>query len=300
MYFAAPYSPSYKTMKNHITKLMIALMAGMLSCFSMHAQSDADYQYVDSLANAGQPEQAYLFAKEKHLACTPSNPEYLDAVGFHFNVANYYEMVLRGQENFDKALEINNELFDLIQKHKKSFNENFAAQEYFVYRNLTVCYTGLGNYPEAQKYREMLYKAQKKKMLPCEYELCHYFNFDFFKVDTLNVWGYEWYDELPKNRFSTSFTKIVYYVYSTDADGNDKDQLYRLHVLMFHGTGQSFAYIMDKHITTEEGEISGSMYSYTYKEKIDFQKLHNDVLEIVRENKGTDTQRFIPNYTPKQ
>lgn len=259
------------------------------------AQTEADYQYVDSLAKAGQPEQAYLFAKEKHLSCSPSNPEYSDAVVFHFEVANYYEMMLRREENFDKALKINQEIFDMIEQYKKSFNENFAAFKYFVYRNLTVCYTGLGKYADAQKYRNLLYKAQKKDDLPCDYELCHYFNFDFFKVDTLNVWGYEWYDALPKDRFSTSFTKIVYYVYSTDADGNDKDQLYRLHVLMFHGTGMPFDYIMDKRITTEEGEISGSMYSYTYKENIDYQKLHNDVLEIVREDKKTDTQRFAPN-----
>lgn len=283
-------------MKRNNFHLLIALLAGVLLFIShpTFAQTKADYQHVDSLAQAGQDEQAYLFAKEKHLSCASSNPDYLDAVVFHFSVADFYEIRLRMQENFDKALKINQELLDLIKQHKKSFNENFAAQEYFVYRNMTVCYTGLGKYSEAEKYRKLLYKAQKKKELPCDYELCHYFNFDFFKVDTLNVWGYEWYDELPKDRFSSSFTKIVYYVYSTDADGNDKDQLYRLHVLMFHGTGQPFDYIMDKRISTEKGEISGSMYSYTYKEKIDFQKLHNDVLEIVRENKGTETQRFTP------
>ncbi len=135
-----------------------------------------------------------------------------------------------------------------------------------------------------------MYKAHKKNKLPCEYELCHYYNFDFFKIDTLNIWGYEWYDELPKNRFSTSFTKVVYYVYSTNPDGSDKDQLYRLHLIMFHGTDMPFDYIMTRYISTENGEIRGSMYEYTYKENIDYEKLHNDVIEIVKGGKKTDTQ----------
>ncbi|MBR4135062.1 MAG: hypothetical protein IKU03_01425, partial [Bacteroidales bacterium] len=42
--------------------------------------------------------------------------------------------------------------------------------------------------------------------------------------------------------------------------------------------------------STENGEIRGSMYEYTYKENIDYEKLHNDVIEIVRGGKKTDTQ----------
>jgi tetratricopeptide (TPR) repeat protein len=260
--------------------------------FLLMAQSEADYDRLDSLVSAGLTEEAYRFTKDMYLGTKPSDTSFLDAMIVYFSMADYYQRELWMGESYQKAIEVNQERLDLIHKYKKLFNKEFAEQEYFIYRNMAVCYTGLGDYAHAQKYRDMLYAAQKKGKLPCEFELCHYFNFDFFKVDTLNVWGYEWYDQLPKDRFSTSFTKIVYYVYSTDASGNDKDQLYRLHVLMFHGTGQPFDYIMDKHISTKDGEISGSMYAYTYNEKIDFKKLHNDVLEIVRENKKTDTQRF--------
>ena len=283
--------------KTLFVSLVVFYLTGLLfgSSYMVMAQTEEDVQHIDSLLQAGHIDQAYIFAKGQHEALKPSDSAYLDAVSVHFQLATYYEQQLRMQEDFNKGLEVNREMLDLIHKHKKSFNQVFANQEYFIYRNLVVCYTGLGKYSDAQKYRQMLYNAEKKKKLPCEYELCHYFNFDFFKVDTLNVWGYEWYDQLPKNRFSSSFTKIVYYVYSTDANGNDKDQLYRLHVIMFHGTQQPFDYIMDKHITTENGEISGSMYAYTYKENIDFKKLHNDVIEIVKENKQSDTKRFIPN-----
>ena len=283
--------------KTFFASLVVLFLVGLLfgNSYLVSAQTEEDIQHVESLLQNGHFDQAYVFSKEKCEALKPSDSAYLDAVAIFFQVATYYEQHLRMLEDFNKGLEVNRELLDLIHKYKKSFNQEFANQEYFIYRNLVVCYTGLGKYSDAQKYRQMLYKAEKKKKLPCEYELCHYFNFDFFKVDTLNVWGYEWYDPLPKDRFSSSFTKIVYYVYSTDASGNDEDQLYRLHVIMFHGTQQPFDYIMDKHITTENGEISGSMYAYTYKEDIDFKKLHDDVLEIVKESKQSDSRRFIPN-----
>ena len=284
------------SMKHLITTvkiLFVSLLFALSACPVMaQTKVDPDILHINSLIKAGKIEQAHAFAKEKYQATSTSDTSFLDAVITLFLTDLECERLLRLQEDFSKSMEINQELLKIIQQYKKYFVKEFADQEFFVYRNLTVCHTGLKEYDNAQKYRKLLYKAQKKGKLPCEYNLCQYFNFDFFKVDTLNVWGYEWYDQLPKNRFSSSFTKIVYYVYNTDSLGNDKDLLYRLHVLMFHGTGQPFDYIMDKRISTEKGEISGSMYAYTYQEDIDFEKLHNDVLEIVRENKQTDTRRF--------
>jgi YD repeat-containing protein len=60
---------------------------------------------------------------------------------------------------------------------------------------------------------------------------------------------------------------------------------------MFHGTDMPFDYIMTKYIPTENGELRQSMYKYTYKENIDYEKLHNDVEEIVMGGKKTDTQQ---------
>jgi len=73
---------------------------------------------------------------------------------------------------------------------------------------------------------------------------------------------YGWYPELPENRFSSSFTKLVYYVYSTNSDGSDKDQLYRFHVLIFHKEPKegTFDYILEKHTRKDGAEISGTYY----------------------------------------
>ena len=252
------------------------------------SQTDADFQFIDSLIAAGEYEQARHFATDKYQQISTNAAEYSDVLRLLLAVNWSCEYWLRMNCDYSNSLSINKELEHLINQNKKFIRQDLL---YFIYRNMTVNHTGLGQYDEAQKYRDLLYKAHKKGKLPCDEELCHYYNFDFFRIDTLNIWGYEWYDKLPKDRFSTSFTKVVYYVYSTHPDGSDKDQLYRLHLIMFHGTDMPFDYIMEKHISTENGEMRSSMYDYTYKENIDYEKLHNDVMKIVKGGNQTDTRQ---------
>ena len=260
--------------------ILLAIFASF-AIEGVYAQSDPYEQHIDSLCQSGLFEEAYQYAKQRWQGLPADKSQaYRDATDDYYRTTYMLEMAYRYQENFREALKLDEEMLTLMK----------PETDYFAIRNKIVCYTGLGNYKKAAENRALLYKAYKKNKLPCEYELCHYYNFDFFKIDTLNIWGYEWYDELPKNRFSTSFTKVVYYVYSTNPDGSDKDQLYRLHLIMFHGIDMPFDYIMTRYISTENGEIRGSMYEYTYKENIDYEKLHNDVIEIVRGGKKTDTQ----------
>lgn len=262
-------------------KVFVLLAIFALIAVDVYAQSDPHERHIDSLCQSGLFDEAYRYAKQRWQGLPADKSQtYKDATFDYYRTAYMLEMAYRYQENFEEALKLDEEMQTLMK----------PETDYFAIRNKIVCYSGLGNYKKAAENRALLYKAHKKNKLPCEYELCHYYNFDFFKIDTLNIWGYEWYDELPKNRFSTSFTKVVYYVYSTNPDGSDKDQLYRLHLIMFHGTDMPFDYIMTRYISTENGEIRSSMYDYTYKENIDYEKLHNDVIKIVKGGKKTDTQ----------
>lgn len=273
---------------------LLLIIATMIPFGCAYAQSDPHERHIDSLCQSGLFDEAYQYAKQRWQGLPADKSRtYKDATFDYYRTAYMLEMAYRYRENFGEALKLDEEMLTLMK----------PETDYFAIRNKIVCYSGLGNYKKAAENRALLYKAHKKNKLPCEYELCHYYNFDFFKIDTLNIWGYEWYDELPKNRFSTSFTKVVYYVYSTNPDGSDKDQLYRLHLIMFHGTDMPFDYIMTRYISTENGEIRSSMYDYTYKENIDYEKLHNDVIEIVKGGKKTDTRQSsryeaIEDYIP--
>lgn len=251
-----------------------------------------EYEKAGSLIDNQQIDSGYVILKKLETKIPESDTIYDYNLWLLVEVVTYLEATNRLNEDFQSSLKYGLEALELIKKGRKRFDKEFADKEYFMIKNVIVSYFGLGDFAKGQEYKEMLYKAYKKKTLP--EGLNEYFNFDFFTLDDKNIWGYEWFEELPKDRFSSSFTKVVYYVYSTNPDGSDKDQLYRLHVLMFHGNMKNFDYVMDKRVETATGEVGGTMYSYTYKEEIDYKKLHNDVIQIVKDDKQPDTRRSVP------
>lgn len=248
-----------------------------------------EYSYADSLIQSDQIDSGYLKLKELETKIPDSDTLYDYTLWYLTGIVTHLESISRSSEDFQNSLDYGLEALELIKKGIKRFDSEFAKREPFMIKNIIVSYFGLGDYAKGQEYKDLLYKAHKDKKLP--EGLDEYFNFDFFTLDDKNIWGYEWFAELPKDRFSSSFTKVVYYVYSTNPDGSDNDQLYRLHVLMFHGDNEHFDYVMDKRLDTATDEISGTLYSYTYKENIDYKKLHDDVIQIVKGNLQPDTKR---------
>jgi len=160
-------------------------------------------------------------------------------------------------------------------------------------KNIIVSNFGLEKIQQTDQYKKMLYDSYKQKTLPEGID--GFFNFDYFTLDGKNIWGYEWYPELPDNRFSSSFTKVVYYVYSQNSDGSDKDQLYRFHVLMFHQDSKNtkFDYILERQQEINNQNVSGSYYSFVYTKDIDYLKLKQDVKNIILNKLEPDTRRTI-------
>lgn len=200
----------------------------------------------------------------------------------------YLESKSREEFDTDKSIEYSKKFIQLADEYPSFIQEAVLEKKYWMYKNLVVAYFEKENLQEANKYREMLYSFYKKRELP--EGLDSYYNFEFFKWKDKNIWGYEWFEELPQDRLNKSFSKIVYYVYDTNPDGSDKDQLYRLHVLMFHKRDNStkFDYVLTKRIETATEESGGTLYSYTYTDPIDFVKLRNDIREVLNGNDKPD------------
>lgn len=205
--------------------------------------------------------------------------------------ATYLEQLSRMDEKFEKSLEYGLAALDGIEKGVGYFDESFADRRYFMVKNILVSQNGLGRTEEVKRWREKMYAAASAGVLPQGLDV--YYNFDYFKIGDKNIWGYEWFEDLPKDRFSTSFTKVVYYVYDTNPDGSDRNQLYRLHVLMFHGNELDFDYVLERNQNIENEQISGTYYRFRYKEDIDLEKLKKDVKQIVIENIEPDTRRSL-------
>ncbi|MGV3611460.1 MAG: hypothetical protein ACO1N0_10950 [Fluviicola sp.] len=267
-------------MKKLLTCLLLALSTGAFG----QSEILKKYQAADSLMQSDNVSGAYTLLKEIEPRCDKKDTLYSYILWYYVSATTELEKQNRLSENFDKSLQFGLEAASLIEKGKSYFDERFAAREYWMQKNILVSYFGLGQVKNALKQKELLYKASKDKKLP--EGLDKNFNFTYFKWEGKNVWGYEWFEELPKDRSSRSFSKIVYYVYSTNPDGTDKDQLYRLHVLMFHKLDDSvtFDYVLTKRLETATNEKNGTLYSYTYNEEIDYEKLQADIKEVLKGN----------------
>ncbi|MBS1560381.1 MAG: hypothetical protein JSS89_02125 [Bacteroidetes bacterium] len=242
------------------------------------------YQTADSLLTANNYLAAYAILGEIEPKCDARDSLYSKILWCYVGATTELEKQNRMNEVFDKSLHYGLEALKLIEKGKPYFGANYASREILMTKNIVVSYFGLGQIDSATRYKSVLYKAYKDKRLPKG--LDESFNFTFFKWEDKNVWGYERYEELPKNRFGRSFSKIIYFVYSTNPDGSDKDPLYRLHVLMFHNIDPSngIDYVLSKQLDTATNEVSGTFYAYTYTEDINFAKLQADIREVLKGN----------------
>ena len=273
-------------MKNALTILLLIVTNSLLAQTGVLAK----YKIADSLLLADNVPGAYKILKAIEPQCDTQDTLYNYILWYYTGTTTQIEKKFRDNEKFDSSLAYGLEALQLIQKSKSYFDEKFAAREYWMIKNIIVSYFGLGQLENAQKYKDILYTAWKEKKLPDGID--QYFNFTFFKWDNKNIWGYEWFEELPEDRFAKSFSKVVYYVYSTNPDGTDKDQLYRLHVLMFHKIDASvkFDYVLTKRLETAKNEVSGTFYSYTYEKNIDYKKLQADIREVLKGNYEPNTK----------
>lgn len=276
-------------------KITITFILLMVAAYAFGQTEISDkYQIADSLLQVENYLGAYNVFRDIEPKCNMNDTLYDYILWYYIGTTSLLESNHRMAQQFEESIKYGLEALELIQKGKNRFDEKFASREFFMHKNLIVSYFGLGQFDNAKNHRDILYKAYDEKRLP--EGLDGYFNFDFFKLKDKNIWGYEWYPKLPQNRFLSSFTKIVYYVYNTNLDGTDKDQLYRFHVLMYHQDSENakFDYLLEKQYETDEATVSGSYYQYTYKENIDYKKLKDDIKEIVTKEIEPNSRRTVP------
>ena len=148
------------------------------------------------------------------------------------NTIGILEESYRKKENWEKSVPYCLEFLSVIEKANDILSDEYLSRKYWMLKNTVVAYFGLKEYKNAEKYQKKLYTAYKSKELPDGIDA--YYNFEKFIFNDLNIWGYEWYPELGDPETKRSFSKHTYYVYSTDKNGNDKDQLYTLQTVKIH------------------------------------------------------------------
>ena len=194
----------------------------------------------------------------------------------------------RHQEQWEASHKYSKEMLDWLDRSAEEFSGDFLEQikvrQLWTCKNMVLACHGLGKFEKADEYRKKLYEAWDDKTLPEGLDRC--FNFSFFRHGEKNVWGYEYYPGLDDEEAKGSFSKYVYFVYSTDDEGKDKDLLYRLHVLKFHKLEESDEgdFVLTKRWMDGEREVGQTQYKYIWSDPVNTEQLSQDILQYLEEN----------------
>lgn len=251
------------------------------------------YDASEILLEANKPIEAWKLLKDVEPTCDRTDTLYPYILWNTLSATTRLELHYRSKEKFDSSFYFGQQALQLIEKGALYFKATFVNRKYWMYKNLVISSFGLNKPVQAKRYQQLLYKAYKEKKLPEGMD--QYYNFTYFKWKGKNVWGYEWYSEPGDPDAKGSYSKIIYYVYSTNADGTDKEQLYRLHVSKSHNNDNAVKlnYVLSKQLENAQNEVSGILYGYTYQQKINYAKLQADIKQVLRENYFPDTQAAV-------
>lgn len=195
----------------------------------------------------------------------------------------------RSKEQWKVARKYSEETLEWLDKSTTEFEgevlEQLKVRRLWACKNMVLACHGLGEFEKANEYRKELYDAWDNEALPDGLNRC--FNFSFFRHQNKNVWGYEYYPELDDTEVGESFSKFVFFIYSTNDDGSDKEQLYRLHVLKFHnllGEPSEVDFILTKRWMVGEEEGSLTCPEFTWSNPVNTEQLGKDILRYLEEN----------------
>lgn len=260
----------------------LTLLASFFYAVAAYAQYDIVQQYrvADSLMHADNYADAYKILRRIEPVSNKKDTSLYPHILWDYTIAvSLLEAENRQKENWKYSVSYALEALSVIKKGKEYFDEDYPAREYWMYKNIIVAFFGLGYPGKAKEYQDKLYEAYRLKILPDG--LDEYYNIEFFKWNGQNVWGYEWYPQPGDPETKGIYSKIVYYVYSTNPDGSDKDQLYRIHVQTTPGSTQ-YDYVLNKQLETATNQVSGILKAYTYKAPINYTKLGADIRLVLK------------------
>lgn len=209
-------------------------------------------------------------------------------LAFGLTASTYFrQLKAKNANDWDNTVLLANEFLKDLDVYNNFINEGLLEKRYFAYKDLIVAYLGLNKRDSASVYQKKLYEAYSKKMLPDGINKSY--NFQKLNWNSLNVWGYEWYANLGEKETEGSFSKQVYYVYSADSLGQDKNLLFRLHSLKIHKLtpdDPKADYVLTYYKPNKDGsEGSKTLWKYTFSNPIDNIELEKAILDFLEKNK---------------
>lgn len=238
-----------------------------------------DKDYVNSLKLFRE-----IYAQVNHKDTT------FNSVAYGLCASLFYTIIdKKAKDDWNATADLSVEFIKVLRDDKDFIPKGLQEKKYWAYKDLVVAYFGLEQRDKAKPYQKKLYDAFKKKQLPEGIEHCY--NFEKIVHNNQNVWGYEWFAELGDKEAEGSFSKQVYYIYSQDSLGRDKDQLFTLETVKIHKLKKDEPdFVLTKRVYDKKKEQSETIWTYTFDSPIDYEKLHNAIVEYLKGRVKTDTR----------
>jgi hypothetical protein len=185
------------------------------------------------------------------------------------------------RNDWNRVIELGDGLITVLDADKDVLDPVLLEKKYWAVKDLIVAYFGLGQRDKAKPFQEVLYEAYQQKQLPEGINLSY--NFEKFVHDGLNVWGYESYAQLADQEPGASFSKHVYYIFSRDNEGNDKEELFTLETVGVHKLSPDLPdFVLTRRVRVEESLRSETYWDFTFNDPVDYEKLHQAIIEFLK------------------
>jgi hypothetical protein len=218
--------------------------------------------------------------RELHTQVDRQSPAFAD-VAFGYSASQFYGLLAAMKaEDWTASIDLALGFLKTLDEDKDSLGSSVLEKKAWAIKDLIVAHFGLGQRDKAKPYRDFLYEAYRKNELP--EGLRDFYNFEKFVHNGLNVWGYESFARLSDQPEGTSFSKHTYYVFSRDAEGNDKDPLFTVETVRVHKLTEDLPdYVLTKRVHSEGSVGSESYWTLTFDDPIDYEKLHLAVIAVL-------------------
>lgn len=192
------------------------------------------------------------------------------------------------------TIDLSNEFLKLLEEDASVLDPSWLKKKHWVHKDLVVAHSGLGQWDRAKRYQDLLYDAYHKNQLPEGID--RQYNFEKFVHNGMNVWGYESYGPLEASGQGTSFSKHVYYVFSRDAEGNDKDPLFTLETVKVHKLTEDLPdFVLTKRVYQKDQVETETYWAFTFNDPIDCKELHRRIVEFLNGGFTPDSKSITKN-----
>ncbi len=273
-------------------KKLLLIFLFLLPIFAFSQSQSSLLLKANQLLEEQKFSDALTIFKQLRSSSSKSDTVYKDiAYGYSATLHSLGENAKK-EDDWNQLIELRKVLIKSLEEDKAYLRPGLQDFKYWAYKDIIVSYFGLNEHSKAKPYQDLLYTGYKNKTLPEGID--EYYNFEKLTINNQNIWGYEWFPSLGDKETEGSFSKHVYYIYSRNEDGSDKDQLYTLHTVKVHKLNKdSPDYVLTKRTYNNEQEVSETIWSATFNSPIDYKLLHNAIMDYVYGKLKSDTKSTI-------